>query len=75
MFASLFRNDEKKYRQTVCTIVNYIPTKSYWVENRSGNGRQKDNEKLLQTKGVPQKLVNLVHLKVYSEQTKHQKCL
>ena len=34
-------------------------------------GRNEVSEKLFQTKSAGQKLVNWVHLKVYSEQTAH----
>ena len=56
MFASVVLRDEKRYRQTVFTIVNYMHRKAY-VWNWSELGQNKDIEKLLQTKSVPQKLV------------------
>ena len=74
MFASLFLEDENRYRQTVFTIVNYIHGKAE-VCNVSKIGRNWGIEKLLRTKSALQKLVNWVQLEIYSEWTTQQKRL
>ena len=74
MFASLFLEDEKRYQQTVFTIVNYVYRKTeVWIMSKIG--RNKNIEKLLQTKCALPKLPNWVQLKFYSERTTPQKRL
>ena len=66
--------DEKRYRQTVFTIVNYIQIKAC-VWNVSKIGRNWDSEKLLQTISVLRKSQNWLQLKIRSGRTTHQKKL
>ena len=69
-----FLEDEKRYRQTVFTIVNYIQIKAC-VWNVSKIGRNWDSEKLLQTISVLRKSQNWLQLKIHSGRTTHQRKL